>query len=605
MKSYKNGNSFKMLSNTFCVTLQRRHCKQRQRQAINSNGSQAKRKQVSRMSPRASGIEHLDPASSLESGQPCAAIIYPTVERRRRQLQVRRGPGEDIFLYNHSNSDNNSNDAEDLKERRIHTRHRKLKPLLLASSLMTVSIIVILVAIEYVSCSTSKSTDAAAAAMLIDPQRTMGSRDGNSNQHHSIANRHQQQQQQQQTADGIMNGRRRQRHYQQQQHRFSPLIEPTHDDGLFEQDSFVGEHHNDSNNNNNYDSNRNSNDSNNEVSDEGSGGDKAGTAKRDAKRLKRESSSSDASGRDNLEQQSLSAPSSDLHPPATNQLTATRTGSTSSMRLTEQDSDKERACRQIDSLWQYLRSMYPTLARHLFEWSQIGHQRQTTAATSTAASDYEWRRPYYVAKSLPAARAVGHLLDEAERVLRNDVVGTEAIRHLLAVMSPVSSSVKQQPMSQSASTSSAWLARVYQQSPAYAQIIQRLRANNQEQQAPPPSPVADSSAAAAFADSNNNVNGLSAPTADGQQQQQHGYGRVAHYPHELAGGSGGSSALRTIEKLRLINKQTSDSAGAEQQRAGGGIGSKTAAGANELDSELESNRIASASQQQSSAISGE
>lgn len=232
--------------------------------------------------------------------------------------------------------------------------------------------------------------------------------------------------------------------------------------------------------------------------------------------------------------------------------------------------NESQACAQMGSLWAYMSTMYPTLARHLFDWSQLGR-----------ASD---ERPY-LARSLAAARAVGNLLDEAERVLKSDSgspqnqIPTAQTMPASARMAKLSSSGQTTSQQPSSSNSAAWLARVYYQNPAYARLIQRLRSK-----LPATRPTTSPSTL-------QSTTSIPTPTT-AADNSNHVYGKVLHYPHELlAASTATATAQRTIEKLRLLNKQSEGSSSSLLRATGV---------ANEIvDSELESNRIAPASAQSS------
>lgn len=247
--------------------------------------------------------------------------------------------------------------------------------------------------------------------------------------------------------------------------------------------------------------------------------------------------------------------------------------------LGELDAPKDGAdCRRLAALWLFLQTSYPNLSSHLIEWA---------GQAAEGASDEQ----HLLASSSQPARTVGHLLAEAERLMAAVQGGR-----------PATSKPSLHHIRQHSQPQPSWLARV-SSNPTYARLVQHLRTrqranhNNQHHQQRPSAAslsaglegveesaldadatLAGSRAAIPTEDDEQMAVGTSQPhqTHHEQEHEQRdhsaAYGRVFHYPHELANGAENSHGMaRTLDKLRLLNHHNRQ----QQQIVAIGSGSDT------------------------------
>lgn len=213
-------------------------------------------------------------------------------------------------------------------------------------------------------------------------------------------------------------------------------------------------------------------------------------------------------------------------------------------------------CRKLSALWIFLQATYPALSRHLLDWA-------TSAGGQQSDERFLW------AKSSQLARSMGRLLDELERLVE----------------------LQQDPqLAPAAGRQATWLARV-SSSPAYAKLVQHLRAKQQQQQRQAErgasKPVERSKPPSAGAGSS------SSPVPAGTGLQ-HVYGTVIRYPHEVANIDNSPGMVRTLEKLHLL-----DQLGKQGQTIGNEIERLQLGNENSEAEQVESNRIPTEIDQQS------
>ena len=170
-------------------------------------------------------------------------------------------------------------------------------------------------------------------------------------------------------------------------------------------------------------------------------------------------------------------------------------------------------CNRLLAFWLLISAQYPALSAHLLEWV---NRNELEPKGQGLEPELEWSR------SRPVSRLIGRYLDEAERMLASSKSAAGS-RH-----------------------QTGWLARV-SSNPNYATLIQRLRAANLRAPGQRPQVAVTGGQQRRPPEANSNQQQQRQP-----DQEQHVYGRLVLYPHELSGFEGPE---RTLDKLRQLSQQ--------------------------------------------------
>jgi len=215
----------------------------------------------------------------------------------------------------------------------------------------------------------------------------------------------------------------------------------------------------------------------------------------------------------------------------------------------EREANRRLACDRLSLFWNSFKGSYPWLAGHLY----------SLAAAPGSGNQFLLRL------SQPS-KSIGRLLDEADRLLHDQLAASRADPGKGA---------------ESQLRPSSWISRVVT-NPVYARLVQyfqnQRQSNKQQQQRP----------------LGRDESGLNRSRVGQQEPVQlsrledkdkHVYGRVVHFPHDLAGSESSSSSSigNTLDKLRQLQQNL------DQASSGDTDGGKPNG-----DSELETNKIRTA-----------